>query len=172
MMKILILMRHAKSSWDEPGLADRDRPLTGRGRKAAPRVARELVERKLVPDLVLTSDAARARQTWDAMAHALPNGLEARVLRSLYPGSPSRILSVLAHLPADAERVLIISHNPGLETLARRLVADGDKQARAALEDKFPTAAAAVLEFKGKAWPDFADARGRLRAFLRPRELS
>ncbi|WGF88898.1 SixA phosphatase family protein [Marinivivus vitaminiproducens] len=170
MMKTLLLMRHAKSSWDDLTLADRERPLADRGRKDAAVIAKELVKRKLTPDLVLHSDAVRAAETYAAMRETLPSDLPARPMRSLYPGSPSRIAAVLNRLGDDIGTVLVISHSPGLATLARRLAAEGKKKERKRLTEKFPTAAVAVLTFDG--WPDFDKETGSLELFFRPKDVA
>jgi phosphohistidine phosphatase len=94
-MRTLMLMRHAKSSWDQPGLADLDRPLAPRGRRAAPLIARHLHDQGLVPDLVLCSPARRVQETWQLMTPVLGGSVASKTLRSLYPGTPSRLLEAL-----------------------------------------------------------------------------
>lgn len=170
MMKTLLLMRHAKSSWDDLTLADRDRPLAERGRKDAGLIAKTLAKRKLKPDLVLHSDAVRAAETYAEMRGGLSDDIPARPMRSLYPGSPSRIAAVLNRLGDDVDTVLVISHAPGIATLARRLAAEGKKKERKRLTEKFPTAAVAVLTFD--AWPDFDKDTGTLAAFIRPKDVA
>ncbi|MGH6913005.1 MAG: SixA phosphatase family protein, partial [Geminicoccales bacterium] len=140
-MKALLLLRHAKSSWDEPGLREIDRPLTGRGRKAAARMGRLLAERGLIPDLIVCSPARRARETYDALAPALDADPELRFEDGLYLAEPAGLLRLTQALPDTARTVLLIGHNPGLERFAGRLAgsAAGDSLRRMAA--KFPTAA-------------------------------
>lgn len=170
-MKTLLLMRHAKSSWVDPDLADRDRPLAPRGRKAAPLVGKRLAKLDLVPDLVLCSDAARARETWEAMAAKLPEGVAVRHLRGLYPGAPSRINAAIARLPDAVGRVLVLGHAPGIATLARGLARDGERRPLDRLAEKFPTGAVAVIAFEAS-WDGLWASGGRLAAFIRPRDLA
>lgn len=179
-MKTLILFRHAKSDWP-PGVADRDRPLGPRGRLAAGAMADWLLERALVPERVLCSAALRTRQTlalaldrWagDEAAHPAP---EALYRPDLYLASPERMLQVLAEEGGDAERVMMVGHNPGIHLLAAGLARPGSDPARQELEQRFPTAAMAVLAFDLAEWSDASTrtmaGRGDLVAYQLPREL-
>jgi phosphohistidine phosphatase len=166
----LILLRHAKSGWDDPGLADHDRPLAPRGRKAAPLVGAWLREQGLAPDLVLCSTALRAVATWDLVAGRLGARVPVRAMRSLYLAPPSRILKFVHRAPPEVERLLVVGHNPGLESLAHRLVGGGAERDLSRLRTKFPTGAAAVIAFEVP-WREVAPGQGRLLHFLRPKDL-
>jgi phosphohistidine phosphatase len=120
-MRRLLLLRHAKSSWDTPGLADLERPLAPRGRRTAPLVAQLMAKRRWVPDLVLCSQAERVRETWGLMAPLLGEKIPTKTLRTIYPGAPSRLLMTLRRAPDQAKTVLLIGHNPGLGALATSL---------------------------------------------------
>jgi phosphohistidine phosphatase len=170
-MRRLLLLRHAKSSWDAPGLADLDRPLAPRGRRAAPRMAQLMVERRWLPDFVLRSPAERVRETWQLMAPRLREHIPCRTLRTLYPGAPSRLLTALRRAPDDAQTLLLIGHNPGLAALATSLCGAGAKKARERMSSKFPTAGLAVIDFDLARWADVAAGAGRLEAFVRPKDL-
>lgn len=170
-MPELLLLRHAKSSWDDPALDDFDRPLGPRGRRAAPVMGRHLRERGLVPDRVLCSAAARARETWARAAPELGTEPPVTYLRTLYLASPARLLSVLARVAPGTGRVLLVGHNPGLEGLAQRLARSGDAESLDRLSEKFPTAALARITFAGP-WADLARSGGTLVGFVRPKDLS
>lgn len=173
-MPALMLLRHAKSSWDDPALSDFDRPLAPRGLNAARRMGLEIVKRGWIPDLALVSTAVRARQTWDlAKSRFGPAGetIETRFDRKLYLASPATMLRLLAEAAGDAENVVIVSHNPGTEMLAMKLAApDSDLDALALMSQKYPTAALARLELAG-GWADIGDHSAQLTHFLRPRDL-
>lgn len=163
----LILMRHAKSDWSQPGLADHDRPLNARGRRAAPAMARWLAGAGHVPDLVLCSSAARTRETWALMAAHLPGAGETVVEPLLYNADAATILDMLRLHGAGAGCILLIGHNPGLSeaagaVLARRPDIEGF--------DFFPTAAACVLELPGP-WESLAPGSGSLTGFQLARQL-
>jgi len=176
MTRTLLLLRHAKSSWSDPTLADFDRPLNKRGQKAAPRMGDYLREHGLLPDLVLCSAARRAVETWDLAGGALTEGGTApatvKFLRSLYLATPSRILSTLRRTPDEADRVLMVGHNPGFEHLAIGLAGpDSKPEAQTYMNAKFPTGALAELRFEAKRWQDVAPGTGKLVRFVIPKAL-
>lgn len=159
----LLLLRHAKSSWDDPALADFDRPLAPRGRGAAKLIGAYLRDERIRVQLVLCSSARRALQTLELVA---PSG-EARIERELYGASASQLLERLRRVPDDAEAVMLIGHNPAIQDLAIGLTAGaGD-----VLRDKFPTGALATVSFAGP-WRALALGHGELVGFVRPRELA
>ena len=171
-MKTLVLLRHAKSDWSDPSLGDFDRPLATRGIEAAPRMGQAIRARGLVPDLVLCSSAARARETWDLVAPELKATPRVKFQRGLYLASPAKLLEKLRGADNAAKTVLLIGHNPGLELLAAVLAGPGsDPDARQAFSEKFPTAALCAFAFDIAGWRDAAEATGRLTLFLRPRDL-
>jgi phosphohistidine phosphatase len=172
MIRTLLLLRHAKSSWDEPNLADFDRPLAPRGTKDAPRIAAYLRKKKLRPELTLCSPALRAVQTWHLITESLGRENEVKSLDDLYLSPPSRLLRALKRVPPDIRCVMLVGHNPGLENLAELLSGPkSKKKALSYLRDKFPTAALAVVEFETDAWSNINHGQGRLRRFVRPRDL-
>ena len=177
-MPTLFLLRHAKSSWDEPGLADFDRPLAKRGRKAAPLAGAEMARRGWLPDLALVSPAKRARQTWKRAGKALADAAgakqapETRFAEALYMAAPEAILALLHAVPDNTGSVVVVGHNPGLEELAILLAGPGsDAMALDGARAKFPTSALARFSFDG-AWKDLAPGGAALTGFLRPRELA
>ncbi len=168
----LLLLRHAKSAWDDPALGDRERPLNRRGRRAADLIGDYLRQNSLQPDRALLSPAARTRETWKRLRKRWSQPLpEAEELDGLYLAPPSSILAAIRQAPADSARLLLVGHNPGLERLARRLAGDGsDPVALAALQAKFPTAGLAWLQFDAADWSDIGE--GRLLRFVTPRDLA
>ena len=111
----LLLMRHAKSSWADPGLDDHERPLNARGRDAAPRIARVLVENDLVPGLILVSSSVRTRETVDLMLPEIGD-VPVKVVKDLYHASAMTILEVIHAHGGGADPLLVVGHNPGMET--------------------------------------------------------
>jgi phosphohistidine phosphatase len=170
-MRTLLLMRHAKSSWDRTDMADLDRPLARRGRRAAPLVAERLRARGLIPDLVLCSYAERVRETWQLMAPILGRGIACKTLRSLYLAPPCRVLERLRRVADEVRVLMLIGHNPGLGSLAASLADVGPDKALGRLQAKFPTGGLAVLTFALEHWADLAAGGGRLEEFIRPRDL-
>ena len=170
-MRRLLLLRHAKSSWDTPGLADLERPLAPRGRQTAPLMAQLMAKRRWVPDLVLCSQAERVRETWQLMAPLLGAQIPSRTLRTIYPGAPSRLLMVLHRAPDEARMLLLIGHNPGLGAFATNLCGGGSKKELARMSAKFPTAGLAVIDFDADRWSEVAGGAGKLEAFVRPKDL-
>ena len=172
-MRTLLLLRHAKSSWDDPGLEDFDRPLAPRGEKAAPLMASYLEKMGLRPDLVLCSPAARAHQTWSLVARSLGDKIAVNELQGLYLGAPSRLLEAVRRASDRAGCVMLVGHNPGMEHLAMALAGpSSDPTALAKLHDKFPTAALAEIEFEVAAWTNVARGAGCLKRFIRPQDLA
>jgi phosphohistidine phosphatase len=162
-MKTLFLMRHAKSSWDDPALADFDRPLNERGQKAAPLMGRLLRERKVKPDLVLSSPAERAKQTAALVMEAA--GIKKKVTyeRRIYDASLGQLLDVITGIDDKCSVVLIIGHNPGLEKLLEYLTGESERM---------PTAALARIALNIDKWSTTGDLSGTLEWIMRPKELA
>jgi phosphohistidine phosphatase len=172
----LILLRHAKSSWDEP-LDDYERPLSERGMQAAPRMGAALAALNVKPGLIICSGAARARETLhlvvDQLGPALP---EIIYDDALYMASADVLLRRLRALGQHAVAaappvVMLVGHNPGLEELALDLVGSGPTEARARMSAKFPTAGLAVIAFAADNWAGIEPGTGRLQQFLTPQLL-
>ncbi len=162
-MKTLLVLRHAKSSWNDPALDDHERPLNRRGRRDAPRMGELVREYGLMPDVVISSDAVRARMTAEAMAEAARYAGEILLDQHLYLASPDDILSLLRRVQQNAETVMIVGHNPGLEELVEQLTG--------AWQD-LPTAALAQIVLPIDRWRDLTlSTRGTLRGRWRPKEL-
>lgn len=168
-MKRLLLLRHAKSSWDDPDLDDHDRPLANRGRRASTAIAEHLSTESATTDLVLCSSARRARETLERIAPALGDGVDVQIEPELYAASDERLLKRLRAVAEDVESVLLVGHNPGLEQLAVELAGSGDELS--SLRRKYPTAALATLEFDGP-WRALKPRRATLTAFITPKQLA
>jgi phosphohistidine phosphatase len=164
------LLRHAKSSWDDPGLPDHDRPLAPRGRRAAERLSRHADATGLAPDLVLCSSATRAVQTWEGIRGGFPPDTPVEVSPELYEAAAASLLRRLNLLPETVRSVLIIGHNPSIEALAIGLTGAGAADAISRMKTKYPTAALATLVFDAP-WADLAWESATLESFVLPREL-
>jgi phosphohistidine phosphatase len=170
-MKRLLLLRHAKSSRDDPSLADFERPLASRGVKAAPRMGRELEARDWLPERALISPAVRTRATWDLIAAGWGKRPPAEFPETLYDASAEEILAQLRGAPETVSTLLVVGHNPGLHDLASRVAGEtSDQKALVRLREKFPTAALARFVFDGK-WRDLNFTGARLTHCLRPKDL-
>ncbi|HEY6631716.1 MAG TPA: histidine phosphatase family protein [Rhizobiaceae bacterium] len=170
-MRHLLLLRHAKSSWDDPSLADFDRPLASRGRDAAPLMGRELLRRGWLPGLALVSPAERTRQTWELVAAELADAPPASFPDRLYEASAQALLTEVRRTAESVRALLLIGHNPGLEDFAKLLAGDGsDASALARLHRKFPTAALARFKLDGS-WAGLDAGAARLSHVLRPKDL-
>lgn len=160
----LILMRHAKSSWTSDAATDHARPLNGRGRADAPRIAERLVELGWVPDQVISSDSARTQETWARMADAVPTPRSVEFTRRLYHAGIDAFLKVVRDVPPDVGCLLTLGHNPGWEEVAEWLCGE---------PLRMTTANAVLLRHEATEWsaalsPDawtFVD-------ILRPKELT
>lgn len=170
-MKTIYLLRHAKSSWDDPSLPDFHRPLAARGRKAAPRMGAFMARHGHLPDLVLCSAARRAVETWQAVSEVLDDKVEVQVREDIYHASPGDLLDAVRHLSPEVESVLLIGHNPTFEDLALALAGSGEELALEELDRKYPTGAMAILDFPVEDWKDVREGTGWLRAFVRPKDL-
>jgi phosphohistidine phosphatase len=166
----LRLLRHAKSSWEDPALADHDRPLAPRGTEAVVRLRRYMAGLDLGPTLVLCSSARRAVMTGEGVIPALPAGTTLQIEDGLYAASADRLLHRLQQVDDDVASVLLIGHNPGLHSLATSLIGGGDDELRAQLARKLPTGALAAFAVSG-AWADLAPSAVILQAFVVPRGL-
>ena len=167
--KSLLLLRHAKSSWDDPELDDFDRPLARRGHDAAPLMAAEMMRLGWVPDAALVSSATRTRQTWALIHERLGRDVPATFDPNIYEASAERILAAIRATDPDRSALLVVGHNPGLEDLSVRIASpQSNSDALDRLRAKFPTTALARFSFEGS-WDELSNAR--LDAFLRPRDL-
>lgn len=171
-MRQLLLLRHAKSSWDDPRLADYDRPLDTEGHQDADRMRAAILGLGYQPDLVLISSARRTRETFERL-EPLPGAPRIEKTTELYLASPRQILEQLAEVPAETGSVLVIAHNPGLHDLAMILLgahaASLGQPSSQRLARSFPTAALAEFSIAGT-WRSLPQG-ARLIRFLTPHDL-
>jgi phosphohistidine phosphatase len=163
-VKRLHILRHAKSSWGDPELADHERPLAPRGEKAAVKIAEHVRAAEIAPGLVLSSTALRARQTLAALLPVLPVEAEIRIQDWLYGAGVGDVLARLREVDEGVGSVLVVGHNPTLHELALALTGREN-----ALE-RFPTGALASVAFAAR-WADLAEGTAELEAFVVPRGL-
>ncbi|WP_425045056.1 SixA phosphatase family protein [Primorskyibacter sp. S87] len=163
MTLILILTRHAKSSWDTPGLPDHDRPLNKRGRNSATAIGIWLRENGWTPDELLSSSSARTRETWDRMGFS---ATDTTFTRALYHASSTAMLDVL--YGASGKTVMMLGHNPGITGFAADLVETAPNHPRFF---DYPTCATTVMEFPCESWQDVQPHSGKVLGFTVPRDL-
>lgn len=168
MRRQLLLVRHAKSAWDDPSLADHDRPLAPRGRKAVRRLHDYLEQAAPTPEIVLCSSSKRTIETLGGFRSSLPPGTSIRVVEEIYEAGDDTLLSMLRRLDTDTLVAMMIGHNPGTQDLAVRLVGSGDDAALTQIATKFPTGAVATLSFEG-AWSELIDGSARIDDLFMPR---
>jgi phosphohistidine phosphatase len=155
-------MRHAKSSWGDPSLADFERPLNERGRKAAPLVGRFMRKQRLRPDLILSSPAERARQTAALVIESAGLAAPLRYDERIYEATPSRLAEVVSQVEETVGELLLVGHNPGLAGLLELLAGESRH---------VPTAALARVALDVEKWGRLREGVGRVELFVRPKDL-
>lgn len=159
----LILTRHAKSSWDHPGLTDHQRPLNQRGKQSADAIGEWLKNNGYLPGQILSSSSARTVETCERLKLDAP----ARFLETLYHASANTML--LALQAATEDTVLMLGHNPGIGDFAEQLVKTQPNHPRFL---DYPTCATLVVDFDIKSWAEAGFGQGQTVAFIIPRELT
>jgi phosphohistidine phosphatase len=162
-MKSVLVLRHAKSSWKHPDLTDHERPLNKRGKRDAPRMGRLLKREHLVPDIIISSTAMRARATAEVVAKASSYDGEIVLDKSLYAAGPEAYLGVIHALSDEYVRVLIVGHNPGLEELVELLTGE---------IHLMPTCSLAHVKFRVNKWSEIDDKIKGKAEIWRPRDLT
>jgi phosphohistidine phosphatase len=168
-VRTVILLRHGKSSWSDPALADLDRPLAPRGKRASRRIAKYMRRKRIRPALVLCSPSLRTRQTLEAIESSLGEGSAVELVPELYAASERELLERLQALPESVGSVMLIGHNPGLHDLARVLASLGADLPL--LEEKFPTGALATLVVDSDSWAALRPGDAELVDYVVPRQL-
>lgn len=172
-MKRLLLMRHGQAGWESDEQNDFDRFLTAQGQADSKAIARWMAANDLVPDTVIYSEAVRTTQTWDVINKTTAKTTTAQALNELYLASPGALLSNIEKLSNETACLLVIGHNPGLESLARLMSGPGSHTLAAEdLRLGFPPAGLAVIELNGESWRTMSAEGGCLTAFIRPQELA
>ncbi|HUK90862.1 MAG TPA: histidine phosphatase family protein [Blastocatellia bacterium] len=161
-MKTLLLLRHAKSDWDDQSLPDFDRPLADRGHRDAPRIGKALAKHGPAPDLIISSPALRATQTTEAVVAAAQLDVVPQFDERIYGAGTAGLMKVIRGLSDSANSALVVGHNPGFEGLVARLTGKAQHM---------PTAGLASIEFDVQSWADVEDGKGKLIRFLTPKTL-
>jgi phosphohistidine phosphatase len=161
-MKTLYLLRHAKSSWKDDTLHDIERPLKKRGQKAAETIGGFLKKEKIVPDLILSSTAVRARQTTDAVVEAAKLETNMRFDERIYEAGPRQLLEVVRKIEKGKKSVLLVGHNPGLEEFLELLTGTAKTM---------PTATLSKVVLKSSTWAGVGAKNGTLEWILRPKRV-
>ena len=161
-MKTLFLLRHAKSSWNDPNLQDFDRPLNARGRKAAELIATYIKKQKVFPDLVISSPAVRARETIEIIVKAVKLPAELRFDQRIYEASALALIEVISQIEEDKSKVLLVGHNPGMENLLEMLTSEVVQMATGTL---------AKIDLKTARWSKALEGQGKLDWQVKPKEL-
>ncbi|MBX7054421.1 MAG: histidine phosphatase family protein [Pyrinomonadaceae bacterium] len=161
-MKTLYLMRHAKSSWDNAGLADHDRPLNDRGRRDATFMGGIARERAILPEIIVCSTAERARQTEELFCSSAGFDGVSAVESRIYEASVGRLAEIVSVIGPEFGTAMLIGHNPGMEGLIYYLTGS---------IEPMPTAAIAVIELRIGKWADIDAGSGQLAGVLRPKQL-
>jgi len=161
-MKTLYLMRHAKSSWENAGIADFDRPLNDRGIRAAVFMGSLARERSLLPEMIVCSTAERARQTQELFCAAAGFDGVAATDIGIYEAPAGRLVEIISALDDRYDSAMLIGHNPGMEGLIYYLTS---------VVEPMPTAAIAIIELNNEKWSDIGTGTSRLACVLRPRQL-
>jgi phosphohistidine phosphatase len=167
-MRTLYLLRHAKSSWDDPDLGDFDRPLAPRGIDATQRIAAHMREQGIAPEVVLCSPAVRTKETLAGLGDPLGSA-RVSLERDMYEAHETDLLAVLRTVGSEVESVLMIGHNPSIQRLALLLCAEGELLGR--VRSKYPTAALATLAIESADWHRLRMGDATLEAFVTPKEL-
>ncbi len=162
-MKTLLVLRHAKSSWKDSGVADFERPLNARGRRASDLIGRFIRKKKLNPDLVLSSNATRARETIGLVLESARLIVELRYDERLYLASADRLAEIISQIEDDRSQVMLVGHNPGMEELLPRLTG---------VVGRMPTGALAKIVLQVDRWTEVSDTRsGGLEWLVKPKDL-
>ncbi len=161
-MKTLYLLRHAKSSWDNSGLSDFERPLNDRGFATAPLMGNALRESDFIPELIISSPAKRARQTAELVKDAAKIEGELTFDGRIYAAGTSELVAVVSEADDGVKSLMLVGHNPGFENMVSVLTGK---------YETMPTASVAVIDIEIKNWSQISPECGILRDLLRPKEL-
>jgi len=161
-MKTLFLLRHAKSSWKDETLADFERPLNRRGKRAAETMGDYFRSEGIVPELIVCSPAVRARETLELVSKAAKWSTEVRYDQRIYEASGMRLAEVVSQIDNDRKTAMLVGHNPGMEELLLLLTAESVE---------IPTGTCAKIAVKAGKWANAVDKRATLDWLVKPREL-
>jgi phosphohistidine phosphatase len=169
--RLVYLLRHAKSSRSDPELADFDRPLAPRGERASEAMGEYLRLADIQPGLVVCSAALRTGQTLERVLPTIGKDAVVKHYRGLYRVGPQAMLNRLHRTPNDVRSVMLVGHNPGMQTLTQRLAGVGPEPDLERLAKNFPTGALAILVYRGRSWEELGEASCELHSLVAPRDL-
>jgi phosphohistidine phosphatase len=162
-MKTLLLIRHAKSSWDNPAMDDHERPLNKRGLRTAPRMGQLIADEGLKPDIIVSSTAVRAATTAEVIAEECGYDGDIHFTDDLYLAPPATYLKLLTSLSEDCDSALLVGHNPGISELVSNMCGE---------HVDMPTAALAHAQSDIESWKGFeTSSEADLVNFWRPKEI-
>jgi len=164
-MKRLILLRHAKSSWDNPGLTDHDRPLAKRGILDAPKIGKFLESNNIIPELIICSTALRAKETLNLVYNEIKKNVKIIFNESIYNSNSNELVNLISGTDNDITKLMIIGHNPDLEYLVE-ILTDKDFP-----YTKYSTAGLAIIDFSIDNWLSITDTVGNLKIYKTPKML-
>ena len=170
-MKRLLVMRHAKSSWQKPGLEDRERPLNERGREAARRMGRHFRQSSVTIDLAIYSTAERSRETLDLLLDKYGRPVPTEGREELYLATGALMLDVIGAAPATAGTVLVVAHFPAVQEAALTLLGAKGGESADRVRRKFPTGAVADFHLQIHDWSQVNGTQGHLNDYILPRWL-
>ena len=170
-MRRLMLLRHAKSDWPT-GVDDHERPLAKRGRRASPLIGKYMQKEGLVPDLAVISTARRTQETWKLALPAFSQSIARRDEPRIYEATTSSILDTIHETCEDINALLLVGHNPGLQSLALELTATANRADLTWMWEKYPTGGLAVIDFDIESWRGVYPATGKLERFVTPRLIN
>jgi len=163
-MKNLLILRHAKSDWSQPYTSDYDRPLNERGKKDAPLIGEEIFRRKIVPQIILSSTAKRAKRTAEKVSQSFNYQGKIVWMEKFYFGDEDDIIKALQTIESQYERVMIVGHNPTLENLVALLTSSK-------MDIELPTASLVSIDFNFEAWNKLTLNSGEFKFIIKPRDI-
>ena len=169
--RTLLLLRHAKSSWQNPNWSDSERPLNQRGRRAASDMAEFMRHHGLIPQLALYSPAKRTTETINIWLQKTASETEPQPNNDLYLATPTTIAKIIEEVPSSIRDIMIVGHNPGLEQLAQKLCSHQNHEMVTRLHNKYPTAGLACFEAVATDWRQFLQSMPSLTSFTTPSQL-
>ena len=170
-MTLLTVIRHAKSSWDDPAIDDFDRSLNERGRHAAQRIGEELKRRGFKFDLILASPARRVRDTLDCIEKGYGSALPVQFEPQIYEASEATLFELVRRISERAHAPMLVGHNPGLQRLILALTGEDEGGLRERIRAGLPTAAVALIELPAPRWAEVMQGSGQIRELILPRDL-
>jgi len=167
-MKKLYLLRHAKSDYPA-GVDDHERPLNTRGRNDSLKMGKYLKENNILPQKIISSDAKRTTETINNIIKSAAIDIKAEFTSGLYLATPGEMLKQIAKTSEDIESLMVVSHNPGTEQLAKILTRSGTPEAISLIKLKYPTCGLTILTINAESWEKIEPACAFMEDFIVPK---